>query len=368
MKKRGRPEASNDFAAAIESLVGTVKQGFAKAYKMIIIAGETRKELRLRMHWNRRRIAALTVASAFAAGTVAAGTFFVLSPSVAHARRQDGGPVFLFRGDLTNGSVSLGGWGSGNAEATKEVTPPFGGQAIKITTHGLYQGGRLDFSSPINLNTGFANSATYLRFTVRFQGAGARTTGFNSAASQDTTQAISPFKRMRYLLTMADGSRFELIRPTEIPPSDDPDRWVQLSFPLAAIVKANKGKMPTGDGARLKSLSIFGDKYQQFYLAEISTVIDETEISVAPLEDQVFFAGQETVFVGNAEGGAATLKYSWDFDSSDGIQEDAVGRVVSHVFPRTGGEKKYNITLTVSDYDGIKKAVKTPPLEAVVSD
>ena len=328
--------------------------------------GEPRKELCLRMFWNKRRTAAL------GAATLAAGALLSAGPLIAHAR-QDLSKLsfFLFRGDLSNGAISLGGWGSGTAEATKDVTPPFGSSAIKITTHGLYQGGRLDFANPPDLSAGFQNPLTYLRMTVRFQGSGARSSVFNSARSQEVTQAVSPFKQMRFFLLMADGSRYELLRPVEIPPSEDPDRWVQISFPLAAITKLHGGKAPTGDGAKLKSLSLYGDKYQQFYLAEIGTVVDETEISVEALDDQVFFADQDTIFAGNAEGGAATLKYSWDFDASDGIQEDAVGRVISHIFPRVAGgdkdEKEYTITLTVSDVDGIKKSVKTT-LKANVSN
>ena len=315
------------------------------------------------MFWNKRRTAAL------AAATLTAGTILAAAPLVAHAHRQDIARLafFLFRGDLSNGAISLGGWGSGMAEVAKGVSPPFGSQAIMITTHGLYQGGRLQFTTPPDLSAGFKNKATYLRFTVRFQGAGASRSVFNSAFSQDNVQAVSPFRQMRYLLEMADGKKYELLRSAEIPPSEDLDRWVQLSFPLNAITKLNGGKEPTGDGAKLKSVSIYGDRYQQFYLAEIGTVVDETEISIGPLDEQVFFAEQDTIFAGNAEGGAATLKYSWDFDASDGIQEDAIGRVITHVFPKSGGDKKYTITLTVSDEDGIKKSAKTT-LEANVSD
>jgi hypothetical protein len=170
---------------------------------------------------------------------------------------------------------------------------------------------------------------------------------------------------------MADGSRYELVRPIEIPPSDDPDRWVTVAFPLAAITKQAKGgATPTGDSAKIKQIAIFGDKYQRFYVGEINVIVDQTDINVFPLEDQVFFAQQPTVFTGNAEGGASTLHYSWDFDASDGIQEDAAGRSVVYVFPKSNtetGQKTYKVTLTVSDFDGIKKPVSTT-LEAVVTD
>jgi len=128
-------------------------------------------------------------------------------------------------------------------------------------------------------------------------------------------------------------------------------------------------KPATGAAAELKSIGVFGDKFGQLYIGEINTLVDNTEISIGPLNDQILFAQQPATFVGSAEGGASTLKYSWDFNADDGIQEDAVGRVVTHTFPRSGsnGEKKYIITLTVSDVDGLKKPVSTT-LETTVSD
>jgi hypothetical protein len=325
---------------------------------------------------NRRRFAALATA-ALAGGTLTAAVPFGFARA-AHARA--GGQaqdltrlsIGIFRGDVNGGNITLSGWGSGMAEQSKDVAPAIGSEEIKITTHGMYQGGRLDFNRPVDLSQAFQSNQTYMRFQVRFSGADAVNTGaYNPFNLQTGRQAVSPFKQMRFLLTMADGTQYELVRPVEVPPSDDPDRWVQIAFPLAAITKQLKGKpAPSGDGAKLKQLAIFGDKYQQFYVGEISVIVDQTDITVFPLDDQVFFAQQPTTFAGNAEGGASTLRYTWDFDSSDGIQEDAVGRVVSYTFPKSGnekGQKTYKITLTVSDVDGIKKPASTT-LEADVTD
>jgi hypothetical protein len=62
-----------------------------------------------------------------------------------------------------------------------------------------------------------------------------------------------------------------------------------------------------------------------------------------------------------AVGGISPLQYSWDFDNSDGLQEDATGQRVVHVFrkesPTLGNSdpKPYIVTLTVSDVSGAKK-------------
>jgi hypothetical protein len=320
-----------------------------------------------------RRIVALT-AAVLASGTVL--TLLISGNAArasAHKQEQDLSrlSIPLFHGDTSGASnITLGGWGSGDAYPTKDIVYTGGSTSIKVTTHGLYQGARIDFKDPVDLGLAFTSKKTYMRFQIRFTGGDAVRSGFNQNTFQDTREAVSPFKRMRYLLTMADGTKYELVRPVEVPPTDDPDRWLPFAFPLDAIVKETGGKVPTGDGAKLKELAVFGDKYQQFYIGDISVITDETEISVSPLEEQILFAQQPALFVANAEGGAATLHYSWDFDASDGIQEDAEGRSVVHTYQPSyskEGIKKYVITLTVSDVDGLKKSVSTT-LEVDVTD
>ena len=162
---------------------------------------------------------------------------------------------------------------------------------------------------------------------------------------------------MRYLLRMADGSQYELVRPVSVTPSDDPGGYVTLAFPLSALFKKADGTMapiPSGDGARLHALAIFGDKPGAFNIGEIAIITDETPISVQPLDIPPVFTDDSVPFVASGDGGASTLRYTWDFDASDGIQADAEGRSVTHVYHKAGN---YTVTLTVSDVDGIKKPV-----------
>jgi hypothetical protein len=181
---------------------------------------------------------------------------------------------------------------------------------------------------------------------------------------------VSPFERMRFLLIMADGTRYELTRPVSLPPSEDDTAYVPLSFPLAAALKkggaTNAGlrPAPAGPGAQLAQLAIFGDKYQQFYLGEITLVTDDTDISVEPLDEQTATINDALTFTGDAQGGASTLKYSWDFDAKDGIQQDKVGQSVSYTYRKAG---TYTVTLTVSDVDGLKKPATTT-MELEVSE
>ena len=87
-------------------------------------------------------------------------------------------------------------------------------------------------------------------------------------------------------------------------------------------------------------------------------VTDSDPISVEPLEEQVVAVNDRVELVASAEGGIAGLKYSWDFDKSDGIQEDALGTRVYHSYRRASPENKpYVVTLTVSDISGAKRPV-----------
>ena len=278
-----------------------------------------------------------------------AATGIALVVATAAMARQGVVAFPLYRGGA--GSVDLGSWGSGSAAETEKPVL-IGTRSIRITTQGLYQGGRIAFKAPVDLAPAFASPKTYLRMQMRFDNAQVSQRNFRDPFAQRTQTA--PFARMRFVLTMADGTRYELIRPLVIPATEDPDSYVPISFPIKAILKKGDGTafpVPTGDGAKIKEIAVFGDKYNQFTIGEMEVITDDTEISVAPLDEPIVYVNDQITFSGSAEGGASTLHYSWDFDSSDGIQEDAVGRTVTHVF-RNGG--KVTVTLTVTDEDGIK--------------
>lgn len=291
--------------------------------------------------------------AAFVAVIATAGVLLPLAVA------QDGAqPVTftLYRGEGDSGNVVLKSWGSGTAESTTDNVL-LGDAAIKITTHGMYQGGRLDFKKPIDLAAAIANGRTYLRLMARFNASsgtsgggfrGGDGGGFNTGSSMSTT---APFERMRYMAVMANGDTYELVRPLDMKPTEDPDAYLPISVPIKSLFMAAKKRL-TGDAAKLKSFVVCGDKYQQFQIGEIQVVTDDTEISINPLEDQIAFVNNDIVFSGDAEAGDSNLKFSWDWDNRDGIQEDTVGRSVTKVFQKAG---KFIITLTVSDVDGLKK-------------
>jgi hypothetical protein len=282
--------------------------------------------------------------------------------------------ISLYRGqDIAASNVKLATLGSGAAAETKE-NAFVGDNAIKITTHGLYQGGRLEFKTPIDMAAALANKNTYVRLQVRFNSQGNLTESFDPSTGGSTQRLGAIFDHMRYVIRMVDGRQYEIVRPFELPPTDDPNAYVAIAFPIQAIVKA-AAKMPggaaklSGDGAKLQSITICGDKYQQFNLGEMEIITDDTEIDVADLDEQIVFFDNDTTFAANAQGGASTLRFSWDYDVSDGVQEQGRGRTATYVYRPRGlspdvQSKKYTVTLRVSDLDGIKeRKEKTVELE-----
>ncbi|MBC8104581.1 MAG: PKD domain-containing protein [Cytophagales bacterium] len=313
-----------------------------------------------RRRYSRRVGGALLAALGLATGAAVMGTIPPANALAQDAAASSRLSIGIFQGDLAeNANVKLGSWGSGRAEQSKENIF-VGDSSIRLTTQGFYQGGRLDFTNPVDLGSAFGNPNAYVRLRVRFSGASGAQNSFDPGSGETARRAASPFERMRFLLTMADGTTYELIRPVSIAPTDDPDAYVPITFPVSALVKkgadGKPGPVPSGDGAKVKQMAVFGDRYAVFNLGEIGVITDETEFSVQPLDLPPVFVNDTISFIGSAEGGATTLRYTWDFDASDGIQADSEGRVITHVFKKAG---KFTVTLTVTDVDGIKKPVTT---------
>ena len=64
--------------------------------------------------------------------------------------------------------------------------------------------------------------------------------------------------------------------------------------------------------------------------------------------------GDNVVFNSNVTAGLTPVHCSWDFDQSDGVQEDAVGSTARHKYTKQGD---YVVTLTATDVYGIKAKI-----------
>lgn len=258
--------------------------------------------------------------------------------------------VYIFKGDdPSQDGIELGGWGSGKAVKAKDKILPgsTGSWSIKMTTQGLYAGGRMDFSRPALLFTGGVDPKRYIEFAFFFNETKRVDPTGNSYWYDVEPYTIPQATRLRFVFVSDNGVTVSVQEPTK--PLDPDDNWMRVAVPLA--------KFKTSEDVtefRLKRLMIFSDVPSTIYLGEMKLVTDNTPIKVQPLDSQTIMITDPLVMIADAEGGVSSLKYSWDFDKTNGLQDEQVDKVAQYVYTRGG---TFTVTLTVSDYDGLKAPV-----------
>lgn len=260
--------------------------------------------------------------------------------------------ISVFNGDdPTNDGISLGGWGSGGAVKTQEQRLE-GTWGIKITTQGLYSGGKLEFAQPVTLFSNGNEANRYLQFTFLFLGASDKVLVNPAASTEYTWTDVEPYwkpkaNKMRFVVMSDAGDNIEITEPTGAIDADD--NWMRIALPVS--------KLKTRDDVkdfRMKRLLIFTDTPVTFYLGSMKLVTDTDPITVDPIDPRTVAIMDPQYFVANAKGGVSSLKYAWDFDKSNGIQIESTDLIAKTVYAK-GGD--YTVTLTVSDADGIKAPV-----------
>jgi hypothetical protein len=309
---------------------------------------------------------------------------------------------------LTEG-IKLGGWGSGKAveDRTQKAT---GDASIRVETNGYFAGARIEFERAKDITDQKNDPYGHLQFIVKFQpgvirqrrqqqlaqgGAGgpggfsdSGSGGFSDGGSgsgsgasdsggfgapgfgapgfpgdPSSQQSIQPdTAKMKVILRCEEGTYVATNFPVVLLPAST-EGWYSVAIPFVAFKDLDKA--PT---ARLKEIRVFGDTKDTFWIGEIRTTADDEPITVDSLDDLEVSAGEAVEFSASATGGVSPLSYSWDFDLSDGIQEDASGpnpsavwvfRKESKAVPgRIGELQPYVVTLTVRDLSGAKKPIR----------
>jgi hypothetical protein len=332
--------------------------------------------------------------------------------------------VTIYRGDpATASGIRLAGWGSGLAvdSQTEAFT---GARSLKVSVDGFYSGARLIFEQPLDLTQQIKDPNGYLEMIVQFLpgrikslvgtsdlgtaygaggygypggygapggssgppgalGPGSGPPGLGAPpggapggypggypgggypggyGADGTGQAVQPDTRqLRVALIFEGGQAVSGDHPVVSFPTPDP-KWVRVAIPLTSFKTQRRL-----DTYRLKELRIFGDSPDTFYVGEIRTLSDNDPISIDPLDEQVVAVGDRVEFIGHAEAGVSAVRYSWDFDASNGIQEDAVGPRAAHTFRKPSAEgKPFVVTLTVTDLAGVKDPARiTTTIEVI---
>ena len=247
--------------------------------------------------------------------------------------------------------IALGPWGSGSAEESIERVLA-NSKSIKIVSQGFYSGGRIDFSTPVLLYSESPASTEYLRLLIHFPSTVAVPNLLEYAEA-----VVRPKVGKLRLVLYPDGenqSAIEIIIPVT---TEDQDGWWPIAAPLSAL------KLPPGSkDLRIRRMLIFSDLSDTFYVGEIRVINDTVPIKVEPLEPQPTQtqANYPVVLTAIANGGVTPLAFYWDFNQTDGLQEDAYGLQVAHAYRKAG---EYTVTLIVKDVFGVKKeAIATVPV------
>ena len=262
----------------------------------------------------------------------------------------------IFSGDPIDPEVmKLAAWGGGWCEESPQNA--YGGsRSIKITPKDLYSGGRIDFLKPVDLKS-FNEPDAYLQLMTKFwgvqEGYDALTTGLGAVGSTDMYGGVyqaRQVRRVRIVLFFEGGKSVEAqVNLAGFKLQED--GWMAVAFPLATL----KSEADLTD-YRLERMVVAGDGSEAFNIGEIATIRDSTPIVPDGGESKEVARNYPISFQGFCRAGAAAVKYSWDFNDLNGIQEEAVGDLVYHKFTAAGN---WVVTLTVSDIFGIKKPAST---------
>ncbi len=303
------------------------------------------------------------------------------------ARQTD--DLLLYDGQApVQSKLSLSSWGGGAGEDNAEVSLSKG-HSLKITTLDPYQGAKISLQNPVDLGN-LTDPARVMIFMLRLTADTRRfrtgsvipadsrpqvvraqfpqmmpprnipmpgmVPGLLNNPGLNTAPQAAPLppqilSAVHLIFTRTDGSQADVLRPypdlSQTDAGAGAEQWVPISVPLAALHFAAGAA-----GSPLQSVIVAGNDYAVLYLGQMRITRDAAPISCFAGDSQTVSAGEAVTLRGTAGGGASSLKYSWDFDASDGITEQATGLSVTTRYLQP---KDYTATLTVSDIDGLKK-------------
>jgi hypothetical protein len=295
---------------------------------------------------------------------------------------------------LEDQRISLAPWGSGTITETNEMVLE-GTTSIRVSSRNFFQGGIIVFGNPVDLNPAASDKANLFHITVQSQTASTTLGGGGAAAgggagglatagggggglatggaggglqggggglaggggqgnppstSVQQVTVDATLTKVRCVVTTTDGLKSEVyIDLTSAMGSAK--GWKSVGVPLAGIAgfeRTNK---------IVKSIAFSGDTIGTFYVGELKIVNDTTPLYAEPSVREANLAlGDELTISAYGSGGSSQLRYTWDFDDTNGIDVDAEGKTITRRFRKDG---TYTITLTVHDAFGLKKPFST---------
>ncbi|MEI6512094.1 MAG: PKD domain-containing protein [bacterium] len=249
--------------------------------------------------------------------------------------------------DLASNGITATEWGSGVVEQSSDVV--LGEKSLKITTKGFYSGVSLTFATPIDVSAAAIDSSNLFVFSLYL--IDSSSSGSNPSVNpySGSASSVKPMKLLRATIMTDDNKRTEIYVP--VVAKKGGAGWSSYGIPLTAFPNF------AATSRKIKQLCVFGDIPATFYLGQIRVASDSTSISVDAYGNEglkeINIANNDVALlwaVGDA--GPSIIKYTWDFDETDGFQEEAEGATIEHSFRKPG---TFVVTVKASDRFGTKK-------------
>ncbi|MBI3947854.1 MAG: PKD domain-containing protein [Armatimonadetes bacterium] len=313
------------------------------------------------------RVALAAAVAAGAAGFAAAGA----------------APIILYSGQsLAAHGITVGGWGGGTAEESTE-RPMHTDRSLKLKTRDFYQGGRIDLQKPVDLAEVLREPNAYLVMTVQptmsaqGQGAGMGMPmgGMDPSAGgvgmppmggvgmdpgvQQTQGGVPPIKRFRAVF-IGPGGALETHSVGEL--RFNRGEWKTFGIPLVGL------REKVGRSFPVNRILLSADAPDVVFIGGIDLTTDNQVINAQCQARQTSDIRKNVpvTFTALADSGVTAVRFSWDFDAKNGVQEEAIGPSVRHSFPKPG---RYTITLTAApeegDWNTKAPSVQTVEIEVV---
>ncbi len=161
---------------------------------------------------------------------------------------------------------------------------------------------------------------------------------------------IPQINAVRLEFTLANGKKADVYRA--IPDSTDVsagEGWYSVNVPVSALKLG-------GTDSPLKSVTIGGDQFGIFYIGRMKLASKTAAPTLSIDGPDKIAPGQPVTLRVKGDSDLDSLKYTWDFNSNDGRNDQVTGNIATTRYFTPNQD--VTITLTASDLDGVNPPVK----------
>jgi hypothetical protein len=188
-------------------------------------------------------------------------------------------------------------------------------------------------------------------------GAGGEGAGVEAGGGGGVAPKESAIEHLRIVLIYEQGMRVIPRYRIREECFDAATSWVHLDIPLAQAVSS-----PNVSGS-LRRIALLGDGEGEVYVGQALLALDADPLDFAikagtGAEDEITVRAGESVdfYLEAKKDRRGLIRYTWDFDEKDGIQEDHVFLSPEETVPVTKEEAgTYTLTVTAHDEDQVKE-------------